>query len=236
MSSALKRMLKTDVARSAPRGPRADADSFRARVCYTAETSNVLKQHEPTLRTIFAGLAAISYDWRGEHVNLKAWIAFLQFTGLVGPDLALREAILCFAWSRMCVVDGRSRAGETKESVLPFEGFMEALCRMSLLKALPTDEEVTASGAAHAGVHLSVMRDRDPAAFRAFAAKRACAWGEQSDLVQPVHHCLAHTIAALVYQIKLSVEGGANTDLSLKERTMRKVVEALKQRGAGGRR
>jgi len=61
------------------------------------------------------------------------------------PEMALADALLCFAWSRMLVIDGWTGRGHAKESNLPFEGFLEALCRVSALMALPTDAEVNES-------------------------------------------------------------------------------------------
>ena len=61
------------------------------------------------------------------------------------PEMALADALLCFAWSRMLVIDGWTDRGHAKESCLPFEGFLEALCRVSALMALPTDAEVNES-------------------------------------------------------------------------------------------
>ena len=45
----------------------------------------------------------------------------------------------------MLVIDGWTDRGHAKESCLPFEGFLEALCRVSALMALPTDAEVNES-------------------------------------------------------------------------------------------
>ena len=41
-----------------------------------------------------------------------------------------------------------------QENNLPFEGFLEALCRLSMLKALPTDAELEETGCSDAGVFM----------------------------------------------------------------------------------
>ena len=45
----------------------------------------------------------------------------------------------------MCVIDAQSIVGRIKEMHLPFEGFLEAVCRVAAIKALPTDTEVEAA-------------------------------------------------------------------------------------------
>lgn len=52
----------------------------------------------------------------------------------------------------MAVIDSRTKKGSDKENNLPFEGFMEALCRLSVLKALPTDAELAETGCSDAGI------------------------------------------------------------------------------------
>ena len=49
----------------------------------------------------------------------------MRLLDLIGPDLAEREAVLCFSWSRMAVVDSGTVKGRLKSCRLPFEGYME---------------------------------------------------------------------------------------------------------------
>ena len=81
-----------------------------------------------------------------------------------------RHAALAFHYSIMAVIDADTDEGRVKATTLPFEGFLEALCRMSLLKSLPTDEMIAQAEEPDAGAYLFALRDADAA----LAAVRAC--------------------------------------------------------------
>ena len=83
-----------------------------------------------------------------------------------------------------------SERGYLKEGCLPFEGWLECLCRVSLLKALPTDAEVKAQGCADAGVALIHLRVTDPAAYKQRLADDATPWGGKPR--QPIERCVHH--------------------------------------------
>jgi hypothetical protein len=44
-------------------------------------------------------------------MRLDIWLALLDALKLIGTDVTDRHAVLCFAWSRMCVIDGRTKGG-----------------------------------------------------------------------------------------------------------------------------
>ena len=80
-------------------------------------------------------------------------------TSVVLPCLA--PTLACTRGGR--TQDGRTPRGRMKESNLPYEGFMEALCRLSMLKALPTDVELGWTGCADAGIFMQRLRVRNEA-------------------------------------------------------------------------
>lgn len=69
------------------------------------------------------------------------------------------------------------QAGKVRESNLPFEGFLEALCRVAALKALPTPEELVARGKADCQAFLNDLATSEKEAF--FAARRSM-WGQET--------------------------------------------------------
>ena len=97
----------------------------------------------------------------------------LRRLNLIGVDLTDRDATLCYAWSRMRYVDEEHKASRAKMTHLAFEDFLEALCRVAGLLALPTDEEVTAAGSAHAGEYCKVMERDLPDDYTRFQRSRA---------------------------------------------------------------
>lgn len=100
---------------------------------------------------------------------------------LLNVDVSEREAILTYAWSRPAVIDSQSVGGRQKEARLPFEGFLEALCRLSILKALPSDEDIQTAGEADAGSFLLNLEERDTASFNSFLSDPSthAEWGEE---------------------------------------------------------
>jgi len=130
--------------------------------------------------------------------------------GLLDADLSEREAALCFAWSRMGVVETPS----PKESLMPFEGFLEALCHLSLLKALPTDEQLAASKHLDASTHLAELLKADKAAFKQMLASGGTEWGEGVHLngykipggstADPLPRRLEHMIHVILRRVEVA--------------------------------
>ena len=131
----------------------------------------------------------------------------------------------------MVVVDGRTARGHPKENNLPFEGFLEALCRMCMLKALPTDEELKFCGCPDAGVFLQRLHagnlpeeftdgfNSDAAGFAdeatAFLNDRAANWGEDS--VHTLDVAMRHMMACIVRTVEEDTVGTDNMQLTLSE-------------------
>lgn len=77
---------------------------------------------------------------------------------------------------------------------LPFEGFLEAWCRVAVLKALPTDAEIIAADCIDAPEYLAKLKLEDKEAYEEFMGSRAAEWGTEV-ASQPLERCVAHLLA-----------------------------------------
>lgn len=116
----------------------------------------------------------------------------------------------------MCVVDNTGARGGARETSLPFEGFLEALVRVSAMKALPTDEEIAASGVADAFDYMAKLRDESPDAHATLIEARATPWGH-APRSQPMHRCVAHLLTIVVRTIEGGTRGGDDGQLTPSE-------------------
>ena len=200
-SDALERLLTMDIeAHSTPRLV-VPPDIFRRKHFYTMATSYVLQWHENSLRELFhlfslssGGQALVGIEqWR------QGWSALNQ----MNADLAERDFVLAFSWSRMGVGDNGKKAGMKKDSHLPFEGFIEAICRLAMMKALPTDEEIVDAENGDAGTYLAQLHLVNTTKYE-HLLERKTPWGGEP--AQEMHRCLAHFMSIIIRSIKVTGE------------------------------
>jgi len=147
IASAVVRLFRADIEPRCHPTTFLDANAFRREECYNEATDLVLKKQEPRLRLLFGAIC----EKRGpakKLLSFEAWAKFIRridgSTPLIGIDLTERDVSFAFAWSRMVVAQPYTAGGGVKNRHVPFEGFLEALCRVAALKALPTDDELYA--------------------------------------------------------------------------------------------
>ena len=105
---------------------------------------------------------------------------------------------------------------------------MEALCRVAVLKALPTDAEVDAASCRDAGVFLETLRERDSDAYDTLLRERRVAWGEEPR--QPPERCVAHLLSLVVRRIE---EGAGGVDASSVSRWLPGQIGRAQGRASG---
>ena len=134
----------------------------------------VLEWYEDSLRNIFDCLCALGYGPGATLMNLKSWRDGIVAMNLLSADLGERDVTLCFSWSRMCVGDSKTLGGLKRDSNLPFEGFLEAICRMAMMKALPTDDEIISAGCTNAGTYVARLLQSSTAGYKILFCNGTC--------------------------------------------------------------
>ena len=218
VSEAVHRLLRQDILPRASPTVVMDPETFRTEHCYTQAVTEVLAKHEASLRNIFTVVAGGGREMHPSKLllGLDEWAKFMDAVGFLGHDLTYRDLRFAFVWSRMAVVDGRTERGHHRSTQLPFEGFLECICRISQMKSLPTDDEIEAYGHAHAGSYMNWMKNQDEEAYELMIRKRATPWGSEQTY-QPVARCVDHVIAMLIYVFEAETAGSDNLALTERE-------------------
>jgi hypothetical protein len=219
VSEALQRLIVVDLLSRAARilGTVEDVNDFRNRFCYLEPVDAVLRRHEDSLRALFAALTGRGPGKDSTLLSLNEWMQFLRALDLIHIDLSDRDATFAFAWSRMVVADVGTERGRLAESNLHFEDFLEALCRLSILKALPYDHEIeesmrSRSDVRHAGHFLAVLKLKDEMAYERMLHDRATPWG--ADPTQPIASCVQHLLAIIIFTVESETAGNDNLKLT----------------------
>jgi hypothetical protein len=103
----------------------------------------------------------------------------------------------------MVVEDSQTPNGHFKNTVLPFEGFMEAVCRVAAQKALPTKEELNAPE--ECGQWMVELRTTRATDYDEMLMQRATEWGSPPPADYP--HTLECTIVLLAFEVRDSKIG-----------------------------
>jgi hypothetical protein len=222
MSEALDRLLRATFQSRASKilgsARYADSNTFRDLYCYTEPVDKVLRRHEKSLRLLFAAVSGGGRGKESDLLSLEEWMRFLREARIMGADLSERDATLCFAYSRMLVANPSSERGRRHECHLPFEGFLEAIVRAAILKALPTDGEIEGAPTEvqDAGSFLMRLEVEDHEEYKRMMLERKTQWAGEPD--QPIERCVSHLIAVIIRRIEEDTAGA--DDLQLKDAEM----------------
>ena len=100
----------------------------------------------------------------------------------------VREASLAFMWSRLEVIDERTRQSRYRRYSLSLEDFFEALIRLAMMKALPTDMELVEAGCEDVSSFFAQL-SKQKGAYEAWAAQHAWDVDWEDDLYEPKQVC-----------------------------------------------
>uniref|UniRef100_A0A7S4C2M6 Uncharacterized protein n=1 Tax=Chrysotila carterae TaxID=13221 RepID=A0A7S4C2M6_CHRCT len=215
LSDALEELLQTDIR------PRVssecllleEADAFRKRHLYTEQMNEVLCKHEPSLRAIYAafGTAAGAIS-TGELrspdlLDYSEWLQFVESAALLDGRVTPRQGALCFLASRMAVINESSHDSRMRMVNLTFEDFMEAIVRMSCLKALPTVEEIDDEGCGNAAEFYAQLK-ASQTRYESFVNE----YSQQgfNDPRQPMHICTDHLCQIIIHEMEVKIAKSGN--------------------------
>jgi len=188
----------------------ASPDDFRRNHLYQPAVAATLMKHEVSLRNLFNVMARVARPSTAKKlgllVGLQQWKDFTRRLELIDHDLTERDTTLSFVCSRMVVIDSCTERGMVKDNTLPFEGFLEALCRAAMLKAWPTADEVAVSQHADVGSLLRYMKKEQPVQHKEMCEDRAVPWGDEPLL--PVATCVENLINYLLRTVEAKINKG----------------------------
>ena len=130
---------------------------------------------------------------------------------MVDTDCTDRDGTLCFSWSKMWTIDEQQTKARIKMTHLCFEDFLEALCRLAVLKALPTMDELAEAECANAGEFLLRQQSGSPERHSQFLQTRRTPWGHLP-LLEVGTLVIGHELAILSFIGRQSCKmGGAGS-------------------------
>ena len=187
VSSAVDRILGVLVQARIDTQVAQEPDVFRLRFCYIQPTCAILQTNAKVLRRCFDCLCRLSFDGQVkaqvDACSAEQWLRSMRALHMIDVDLSEYDALRCFAWSRMVVGNYHTQRGRHEDTHLAFEGFLEAICRLAALKALPPDQEVKEwareeGHPANVGEYLQHLRIVRRKVALEMMSERKIEWGE----------------------------------------------------------
>jgi len=183
-----------------------DADAFRREHCYPRETDAMLKHHDETLRSVFAvyaekGAGGIEVDGSIDLMSCAQWMALMRDVDF-SKECGVRNLYLIFAHSRMCVISESKKSPQITQ--LTYEGFLEAIVRLSLLKALPTDKEMKKKCFTYPSEYIGAIMNRGMVMYESWvlAAKRHNAAGKGDPVYRRVDTLVLLLVGIMQYGVE----------------------------------
>ena len=182
-----------------------NSNVFRARYCYIEQTAEVLKHATSSIKSLYDRYAEVIQD--GSNVlsssnamSIGEWLTFVDHIGFFDYRLLTHfEAKLVFLWSRVRAMSDRSNRSEMRLRHLQLKDFMEALVRLSVMVALPTDEDIDQMGFSDAATYVQTMQE-DSAQWDNMLAERAQKWHREPR--QKVWRCAHHLLNIIIHLVE----------------------------------
>jgi len=225
VSDAVTRLLGDQMMGTLPAAALQNSNAFRKRFCYVERTTAVLEAHLGSIHALYDAYADVSQTMgdglRDDGLlSIGEWLTFVNHVGLTeSGQITTLTAKKVFAWSRIRCAPDLSAASERTLRHLTRTDFLEAIVRLALLCALPTDDEIAEAGAADAGAFLLAMQTHSPTSYTAFLASHRPRYVDpdggdyEAHQLQPVERCVEHFLKLLVRTVEHNTSAvAASTD------------------------
>ena len=232
VSQAMDKLL-TEIAPKLDSWITMDQGKFRNEICYNPLCDEVLTEHMESLKIIFAFSADSEADHKAGREKFRSvlsvyeWIELLRDLQLLDSNFTVRDATVIFVLSRMRVINEQGKNAVLKIENLSLEDFYEALIRIAMIKALPTDDEIAEAGCLDAGDFIWRLRDskEEDDWLRDYYDIHGCDMAKPA-LRQPPHRSLHHLLILMMRTIEQIGAGDApsKTDLKVTKKEMTKFV------------
>lgn len=147
-----------------------DRNAFLRTYCYRREVCAVLAHHEKTLRSIYTvyselGSGAVDLEGSSGLMGVHEFHNFVHDIGII-REIGHRTIFAIFGLSRMLTFnEASSKDHNSTLTQLTYEGFLEAVVRLALVKALPSDRDMRKHGFQFPGEFLGAMLDTGGKAY-----------------------------------------------------------------------
>lgn len=202
---AVERLVAEHLMPSLPPLARCIPDDFRNHKLYASEVEEVYRKHLPSLRAAFkhySGRDTQGVSQKGEGISLDEFVKLLSEGELLDSGLTWREAGYAFVHSQMFVADEVKR--REKLLILTFEGFLEALARLTLFKAMPTASQL-AESRVHSPADFFDQLDKD-GSLAGWVSRNTPHWKTEEKEGTELHEVLDKLITLLIYRLDLDCD------------------------------
>ena len=227
VSESVNELLTHNLLRLLPPAALQNSNAFRKRFCYLEAPTLVLESHQQSLFALYDAYAQVSHGMQDRLkddslMSIGEWLTFVRHVGLVeSGQLTELAAKQIFLWSRIRTAKDLSGVSEAKLRHITPTDFLEALVRLSLVVALPTDLELEEAKAADAGEFLLAMQTHSPTEFQSFLSTHRPRHQDHdgsdyaAHALQPAERCLEHLIKLIVRTVQTNTSHNASKDIAL---------------------
>ena len=119
-------------------------------------------------------------------------------------ELTMRKVIIAFSLSRMVTIDESARKNQIGTlTQISFEGFLEAIVRLTLLKAMPTDKELRRHGFEYPSEFFGSLMEMGPAVYQSWLTKARLK--QQRGLTDPIWRRLDMFVLLIIGIVQFGV-------------------------------